>query len=180
MDRRRAGPGGADRRRGADMGENCAATPAGPGGSRGDEALMSEEELTAFGAMAPLPSLYGVFFSSPQQGWVVGQEGVIARSQDGGRQWEFQPSGVKEALYDVGVANDTGWIAGDKGTVLVSTNGGAQWEKKELGLEYRLSWLRRLAVIPGDHSFLIGADGLVLASGQSPGQGLLIRPSGVK
>jgi len=107
---------------------------------------------------------------------VVGQEGTIAYTRDGGQQWEFQPSGTREALYDIGVIGETGWIVGDKGTVLVSTTSGTQWEKRELGLEYRLSWLRRLAITPGDHSFFVGADGLVLASGKSPEQGIWVRP----
>jgi photosystem II stability/assembly factor-like uncharacterized protein len=141
---------------------------------------MSDEELEAFGALTPPPSLYGVYFSSPQQGWVVGQEGTIAQTHDGGRQWEFQPSGVQEALYDIGVMGETGWIVGDKGTVLVSTTSGAQWEKRELGLEYRLSWLRRLAITQGDLAFFVGADGLVLASGNSSEQDVWIRPSNAK
>ncbi|TMA60112.1 MAG: hypothetical protein E6J80_02730 [Deltaproteobacteria bacterium] len=149
--------------------------PTKQGEAAAEEELMTEEELAAFGVVAPPPSLYGIFFVSPLQGWVVGQEGTIARTQDGGHQWEFQPSETREALYDVGIEGDTGWIAGDKGTVLVSTNGGMRWERKELGLEYRLSWLRRLAVVSGDHAFLVGADGLVLASGKSPEQGLWVQ-----
>lgn len=145
-------------------------------GSDGNEELMSDEELEAFGALTPPPSLYGVYFISPQQGWVVGQEGAIARTQDGGRQWEFQPSGSQEALYDIGVKGETGWIVGDKGAVLVSTSSGTQWEKRELGLEYRLSWLRRLAITPSDNSYFVGADGLVLTSGKSPDQGVWVRP----
>jgi photosystem II stability/assembly factor-like uncharacterized protein len=43
-----------------------------------NEELMSDEELEAFGALTPPPSLYGAYFVSPQQGWVVGQEGTIA------------------------------------------------------------------------------------------------------
>ena len=154
--------------------------PPAQGAEKGEEELMSEEELAAFGAVAPPPSLYGIFFVSPRQGWVVGQEGTVAWTQDGGRQWEFQPSDTREALYGVGVVGDTGWIAGDKGTVLVSTNGGQRWKRQELGLEYRLSWLRRLAVVPGNHAFLVGADGLVLVSGNSPEQGLWVQKPGEK
>ncbi|MGE0824894.1 MAG: YCF48-related protein [Candidatus Binatia bacterium] len=146
------------------------------GAQGSDEEIMSDEELEAFGILAPLPSLYGIYFISPQQGWAVGQEGAIVRTLDGGRQWEFQPSGVQEALYDIGVIDDIGWIVGDKGTVLVSTNSGTQWKKQDLGLEYRLSWLRRLAIIPNDHSFFVGADGLVLASGTSSNSEVWIRP----
>lgn len=141
---------------------------------------ISEEELAAYGVEIPLPSLYGIFFVSPLQGWVVGQEGTIAWTRDGGRQWEFQPSGTREALYDVGLVRNTGWIVGDKGTVLISTNSGRQWERKELGLEYRLSWLRRLAVVSGDHAFMVGADGLVLVGGTSAEQGLLVQQPGAK
>jgi photosystem II stability/assembly factor-like uncharacterized protein len=146
------------------------------GAQESDEEIMSDEELEAFGILAPLPSLYGVYFISPQQGWAVGQEGAIVRTLDGGRQWEFQTSGVQEALYDIGVIDDIGWIAGDKGTVLVSTNGGTHWEKQDLGLAYRLSWLRRLAIIPDDHSFFVGADGLVLAGGISSDSAVWVRP----
>lgn len=145
-----------------------------------NEELMSDEELEAFGALTPPPSLYGVYFISPQQGWVVGQEGTIAQTHDGGRQWEFQPSGTQEALYDIGVMGETGWIVGGKGIVLVSTTSGTQWEKRELGLEYRLSWLRRLAITQGDLAFFVGADGLVLASGKSSEQDVWIRPSNAK
>jgi photosystem II stability/assembly factor-like uncharacterized protein len=160
-----------------DGGENWERTtlphPPAQSGAEGEEELMSEEELAAFGVVAPPPSLYGVFFVSPQHGWAVGQEGTIVSTHDGGRQWEFQPSGTQEALYDVGVAGDAGWVVGDKGSVLISTDNGGRWEKKELGLEYRLSWLRRLAVVPGDHAFLVGADGLVLASAaQAEGIGI--------
>lgn len=149
-------------------------------GAKRDEELMSDEELEAFGVLAPLPSLYGIYFISPQQGWAVGQEGAIVRTLDGGRQWEFQTSGVQEALYDIGVSGETGWIVGDRGAVLVSTNGGTQWSKQELGLQYRLSWLRRLSIISGDHSFFVGADGLVLASGKSAEQGVWVQPSHIR
>lgn len=141
---------------------------------------MSEEELAAFGILPPLPSLYGVHFISPQQGWVVGQEGTIAWTQDGGQHWEFQPTETREALYDVGVVGNEGWIMGDRGTVLISTDGGKQWEKKELGSEYHHLWLRRLTVVSGDHAFMVGADGLVLASHQSPEQELVVYPPGEK
>jgi hypothetical protein len=131
------------------------------------EEEMGEKELEALGIVSPPPSLYGVFFVSPLQGWVVGQRGTIAWTHDGGRHWEFQSSPAGETLYDVGMVGSEAWIVGDKGTVLVSSDGGKRWEKKDLGLEYRLSWLRRLAVVPGDHAFLVGANGLVLVSGRS-------------
>lgn len=129
------------------------------------EAEIGEEEMEAAGVVAPLPSLYGIFFPTPLQGWVVGQEGTIAWTQNGGQHWELQESNTWDALYDVGVTGNRGWIVGENGTVLVSTDGGRRWERQELGPEYRLSWLRRIAVVPGDHAFMVGADGLVLISG---------------
>lgn len=125
---------------------------------------MSQAELAAYGVVTPPPSVYDLHFVSPLRGWAVGQDGAIAYTQDGGHQWEFQLSGTRESLYDIGTIEDGGWIAGDKGTVLVSTDGGTQWERRFLGLEYRFFWLRRLAVVPGNHAFIVGADGLVLIS----------------
>lgn len=165
----------------ADRGESWERTvlPRPPGA--GEEEIaeeMGEAELEALGVVAPSPSLYGVFFVSPLEGWVVGQEGTVAWTQDGGRSWELQPSNVQEPLYDVGVVGNTGWIVGDKGTVLMSTDGGKRWEKEDLDLEYRLSWLRRLALVPGNQAFLAGAGGLVLFSGLSVEQGTWIQNPG--
>ncbi len=139
------------------------------------DAEFSAEELEAFGVEVPSPSVYGLCFVSPLRGWAVGQDGTIAYTQDGGRQWEFQPIDVQRALYGVHVIGDRGWIVGDRGTVLVSTDGGMGWEQVELDPEYRLSWIRRLSVVPGNHSFLVGAYGLFLVSGSSPDEGVWIR-----
>lgn len=157
--------------------------PTSPGGEVAEDTAeggeeMSVEELAALGLAPPPPNLYGVFFISPLQGWVVGQEGTLAWTQDGGQEWVLQPSGTREALYDVGVVGKLGWIVGDKGKVLVSPDGGRHWEGRELGLAYRRSWLRRLAVISGDHAFLVGADGLVLVSGESAGQEIWVQRAG--
>ena len=132
------------------------------------EIEMSPAELAKYGVITPPPSVYDLCFVSPLQGWAVGQDGAIAYTRDGGRQWEFQLSGAREALYSIGVMKDRGWIVGDKGTVLVSTDSGMQWERMNLGLEYRFFWLRRLAVVSGNHAFLVGADGLVLISNTLP------------
>ena len=139
------------------------------------DAEFSAEELEAFGVEVPSPSVYGLCFVSPLRGWAVGQDGTIAYTQDGGRQWEFQPIDVQRALYGVHVIGDRGWIVGDRGTVLVSTDGGMGWEQVELDPEYRLSWIRRLSVVPGNHSFLVGAYGLFLVSGSSPDEGVWIQ-----
>lgn len=141
---------------------------------------VSDEELAAYGVVSPSPSLYGIFFTSPLQGWVVGQEGTIAWTQDGGRHWEFQPSATGESLYDIGVVGDTGWIVGDRGTVLVSSTAGQQWNKKDLGIESSFFWLLRLAVVPGDHAFLVGADGMTLSSGRASQDEIWVRAPGEK
>lgn len=137
-------------------------------GGEASDIEMSPAELAAYGVITPPPSVYDLCFVSPLQGWAVGQDGAIAYTRDGGRQWEFQLSGTRDALYDIGVVGDRGWVVGDKGTVLVSTDGGTQWERMNLGLEYRFFWLRQLAVVSGDHAFLVGADGLVLISNTLP------------
>ena len=126
------------------------------------------EELEAFGIVTPPPSVYGLFFTSALEGWASGQDGALMRTQDGGRQWEIQTTDVPEGLYDVGLVGDRGWVVGDKGTVLRSVDGGKQWKKVDLGLEFRFFWFRRLSAIPGDHAYLVGANGLVLNSETLP------------
>jgi photosynthesis system II assembly factor YCF48-like protein len=71
------------------------------------------------------PGLTGVQFVSPQQGWAVGGDRILATS-DGGAHWQIQDRG-KLRLSSVDFINASdGWAVG-LSTVLVTTDGGAHW-----------------------------------------------------
>jgi len=80
------------------------------------------------------------------EGTIVGEEGVILRTADGGLSWEEQTSGTTNALssvYFVDALN--GWSVGNNGAILHTTNGGVPVELTTFtaivnGKEVILNW----------------------------------------
>jgi photosystem II stability/assembly factor-like uncharacterized protein len=61
-------------------------------------------------------------------GYVVGAEGTILHTEDGGNIWESQVSGTSQHLFDTSViAPDSCWISGREGTLLRTFDGGDTW-----------------------------------------------------
>ena len=58
-------------------------------------------------------------------GTVVGTEGTIFRTTDGGTTWVTQTSGTTNDLHGVSFTDgNNGTVVGDDGTILRTTNGG--------------------------------------------------------
>lgn len=108
-------------------------------------------------------ALRAVQFIDANEGWAVGDEGVIWHTIDGGKHWDRQPSGVTGSLRAVQFLTPyTGWIVGREqvaanisvGIVLATTDGGLTW--------------RRLAAntIPGLHTVKFFDDQNGIAAGE--------------
>jgi photosystem II stability/assembly factor-like uncharacterized protein len=70
--------------------------------------------------------LYGLFFTSPSDGWAAGIGGLIFHFN--GTAWSSVASPVTATLLDISFAPDgTGWATGKNGTLLKYSNGG--WSK---------------------------------------------------
>lgn len=70
-----------------------------------------------------------LFFVDQNNGWVVGQSGIIMSTTDGGTSWNHQNSGTTEDLFSVNFYDlENGWIVGRNNTVLQTTNRGVKWE----------------------------------------------------
>ena len=66
----------------------------------------------------PTP-FYGIDFSIETDGYVVGSNGTILHTTDGGTAWESEDSGVFSQLNSVDFLNENlGFIAGDEGVIL--------------------------------------------------------------
>jgi subtilisin-like proprotein convertase family protein len=62
------------------------------------------------------------------KGWIVGTNGRIVLSEDGGITWQEIESGTNESLESVYFLDqNNGWAAGDHGTILRSVDGGYHW-----------------------------------------------------
>lgn len=71
----------------------------------------------------PLKDLY---FSSSNNGWIVGENGLILHTEDG---WISQTSPTGSNLRAITFSDDSiGWIVGNDGTVLKTVNAGQTWD----------------------------------------------------
>ena len=84
-------------------------------------------------------ALHAVQFVDVNEGWAVGDEGVVWHTIDGGKNWERQPTGTRGSLRAVHFLNPfTGWAVGREelpngggsvGIVLVTSDGGLKWHR---------------------------------------------------
>ena len=71
-------------------------------------------------------------FVDEHTGWLVGTNGVILATKDGGQHWQHQTSGTDRHLLAVMFINERhGWIAGEGAVVLHTEDGGATWIKQD-------------------------------------------------
>jgi len=70
----------------------------------------------------------GLHFVDINNGWVVGDSGVIVHTTDGGFSWDAQQSGTLVSLKTVFFVNvQRGWVGGGGNSVGRTTDGGATW-----------------------------------------------------
>ena len=63
-----------------------------------------------------------IFFTDEQTGWVVGDAGLVYKSEDGGMSWVKETTGTFSNLNAIHMINDqSGWIVGDEGIILTYT-----------------------------------------------------------
>ncbi len=68
-------------------------------------------------------------FADGMRGYIVGEGGIILRTDDGGATWKDQESGLTTNLFAVSVSSrDDAIAAGEQGRVLVTKDGGRTWE----------------------------------------------------
>lgn len=82
---------------------------------------------------------YDVAAVSPQEAWVVGYEGKILHTADGGKSWESQKSNIEVSLFNVSFKdNKNGFITGGEGIILLTQNGGQTWQQQSSGTKQHL------------------------------------------
>jgi photosystem II stability/assembly factor-like uncharacterized protein len=72
--------------------------------------------------------LHSAYFTSSSTGWIVGANGIILKTTNGGDNWTSQASGTNEYFYALYfTSSSTGWTVGSGGIILKTTNGGDNW-----------------------------------------------------
>ncbi len=65
------------------------------------------------------------------KGWIIGAEGEMMYTLDGGNHWNLSYQITNNNLRDLFFVGDDGWIVGGWGTILHTTNGGVTFIEEE-------------------------------------------------
>lgn len=113
---------------------------------------LAAEVPTLDDVLAEGASLRDVTFADAQNGWAVGDRGVVLRTTDGGERWRRVPTPTGWRLDGVTFLDaDRGWAVGgrvrpytheSRGVVLATINGGRDWQAISDGSLPRLRSVR--------------------------------------
>ena len=91
-------------------------------------------QLSPFDATNPIMNNH--FFLNSRNGFIVGSDGNILRTTDGGESWKNLYSGVADDLWDVCfLTEQIGFAVGEFGRILKTENGGESWRKTATGTQ---------------------------------------------
>ena len=118
--------------------------------------------------------LNSVHFTGPYHGWIVGGDGTIIRTVDGGNEWTAPNSGVTNTLFSVHFINlNLGWVSGTSGVLLKTTDGGTNWISKSLSITNSLFDIQFINNYVG---WVVGNEGTILKT-EDGGNNWVILPS---
>ena len=84
--------------------------------------------------------IFDLHFISINIGWVVGSNGTILKTSNGGITWSVQQSNLSSNIYSVCFTDSLhGWVCGPDGNILKTTNGGENWIQKQSGVSENIN-----------------------------------------
>jgi photosystem II stability/assembly factor-like uncharacterized protein len=112
---------------------------------------------------APPGGLYrGIYFIDANTGFACAGSGVLAKTTNGGTNWNSVTTGTTQFLNNIRFANaNTGYITGYDGVLLKTTDGGDNWSIVNTGIT---DLLFGLAVITEDMVYVSGEGGKIIKS----------------
>ncbi len=116
----------------------------------------------------PWDSFFSVAFLPSGKCYVVGTEGALLTSTDGGQNWERRAIAERgdlswSDLYSIRFASDgqTGWIGGEGGLILKTTDGGVTWTPQPSSTTENIF---RIAVVDPRTAYASGTNGLLMGT----------------
>ncbi|MBS1796397.1 MAG: hypothetical protein JSS81_21285 [Acidobacteria bacterium] len=76
--------------------------------------------------------LVAVFFTSAEKGWIAGDDGYLAWTADGGRNWTKQDIGTTESINEIYFRNDdNGYLVAGK-KMFITKDAGRTWQETKI------------------------------------------------
>jgi photosystem II stability/assembly factor-like uncharacterized protein len=110
--------------------------------------------------------LYAIRFSpGGKVGWIVGEDGIIMKTADGGDTWTRQETGTKKNLFNVYAVDDQLVVAvGADGTIVRTADGGGHWQVEK---SPKMVALFGLTFLDKNTGFAVGEFSTILATRDS-------------
>jgi photosystem II stability/assembly factor-like uncharacterized protein len=103
--------------------------------------------------------LYSVQFIDSDRGYIVGDEGLILETSNGGTSWREQTSGTRAQLFHLSFHGRRGWVVGTGGVILHTSDGGRNWYPQQSGTQDDLN---RIHMITDEVGLITGDNGALL------------------
>jgi len=105
-------------------------------------------------------SIFKILFINSNTGFIVGSDGLILRTNDGGVSWKKIESGVTKSLYSISFSDSkNGVIVGWSGTILKTIDAGISWKKHPVSFN---SYLKDVLFVNEFLGLIVGGEGKVL------------------
>jgi photosystem II stability/assembly factor-like uncharacterized protein len=100
--------------------------------------------------------LEAIRFTDSLTGWIVGWDGILMKTADGGISWNQIEGITQQSLYSLYFVDGMhGWICGYWGTVLATVDGGAHWVPQNSGTG---STLKKVLFTDLQHGWMCGTE----------------------
>jgi serine/threonine-protein kinase len=105
-------------------------------------------------------ALLDVAFKDELNGFILGNKGLILKSNDGGKSWRNISSSSTELLYEIKFLKGTqiGYIVGKSGTLLKSIDGGDSWNKVK---PFTRKYLKSIDFLNDKVGIIVGGGGSI-------------------
>ena len=120
--------------------------------------IIAQENWT-FVDSGTTDNLVDVCFSDNNYGWIIGSEGTLLRTSDGGENWNTSTLPYQNLKAVKFVNENEGWIIGNQGLILKTTDSGNTWFEQSGGQNYALEDLYFQSNQVG---FICGGFGVIL------------------
>jgi photosystem II stability/assembly factor-like uncharacterized protein len=125
------------------------------------ESVMDESVID----ILDLPTMFDVEFYDENNGMIVGLDGRVAVTTDGGEDWNFVPhheDDYVDPFYSAAIlSNGQRWAVGASGQVVHSAAGDSDFSRGDLGSRVT-TWMRRIRFHDDKHGWIVGGFGLIM------------------
>ena len=108
----------------------------------------------------PKLTLFDIRFADRQRGFILGVDGTLLKTDDGGKEWKKIDSASTNSLFSIAMVGDKCWAVGDRGAYIMSGDGGNTWTNNDDAIHTK-GWLTSVAFVNETVGWVVGKSGAV-------------------